>query len=89
MQHKGLVLSLLVLGIISRYPILCTDLPNQRESMKVLTEQRMEMNIIVAQKRMTTALQRNITNATNEAYEEGDEVLKYMVLLIEEHSKFF
>lgn len=76
-DHNGLVPSLLVFGVIPRFPILCSEFPTQRERMKILSEARIEMNTTIAEKRIATALQKNVTSAADRVYMFGDEVLVY------------
>lgn len=61
--EDGLVPSLLVFGIIPRFPIINTSLPNQRDRMKALTSANMEMNASVAERRIATALRRNMPSS--------------------------
>lgn len=56
MNENGLVPSLLVFGLIPRFPIIASELPNQKERMEILTTAWAEMKAIVAKKRIMRAL---------------------------------
>jgi hypothetical protein len=57
--ENGLVPSLLVFGVIPRYPALNTELPNQKVRMEVIAAAQMEMNFIIAERRISMALAKN------------------------------
>jgi len=65
MGEDGLVPSLLVFGIIPRFPIISTNLPTQQERMDALATAQKEMNAIVSERRITAALTRNIPSAAD------------------------
>ena len=75
--EKGLVPSLLAFGITPRFPIISTDLPTQSERMRLLATAQMEMNAIVAERRVQAALTRQIPPAADRVYQLGDEVLVF------------
>lgn len=50
----------LVLGIIPTFPIISTDIPTQTESKGILAAVKAEMNAIIAERNILTALTRNI-----------------------------
>ena len=77
MGENGLVPSLLVFGIIPRFPIINSELPTQKERMEALASAQMEMNSIIAERRISAALQRNIPRSAGQVLEVGDEVLVY------------
>ena len=77
MGESGLVPSLLVFGTIPRFPIISTDFPSQKERMEALSKAQMEMNSIVAERRVLAALTRNIPPAGKYTYILGEEVLVY------------
>ena len=77
MGINGLIPSLLVFGVIPRFPILCSKFPDKAERMKILSETFMEMNTVVAKKRITTALRQNIPSSALKTFKKGDEVLAY------------
>lgn len=77
MGENGLVPSLLVFGIIPRFPIITSDLPNQRERMEVLAAAQKEMNTIIAERRIITALTTNTPSSVDEVYQVGDKILIY------------
>jgi hypothetical protein len=60
---NGLVPSLLVFGVIPRYLAIHTELPNQKVKMEVIAAAQMEMNSIFAERRIATALVKNIPSA--------------------------
>ena len=78
--ENGLIPSLLVFGIIPRFPIISTNLPSQKERMAILAAAQMEMNATVADRRVATALSRNIPPASDRNYNLGDEVLVFSEL---------
>jgi hypothetical protein len=75
--ENGLVSLLLVFGVIPRYPALNTELPNQKVRIKVIAATQMEMNSISAERRITTALAKNIPSAAEHVYAVGGEVLAF------------
>ena len=75
--ENGLVPSLLVFGIIPRFPIISSHLPTHRQRMKVLSEAPMEMNAFISERRISRILHRNIAQATDHIYQVGEEVLVY------------
>ena len=75
--EDGLVPSLLVLGIVPIFPILNTNLPQQQERMKALITARQEMNSIIAERRVTTALQKSFPSSIDRVYKKGDEILVF------------
>ena len=50
--ENGLVPSRLVFGITPRFPIISSDLPTQKERMDILRSAQMEMNAIIAERRI-------------------------------------
>jgi hypothetical protein len=75
--ENGVVPSLLVFGVTPRYPALSTELPNQKERMEVITAAQQEMNSIIAERRITTALNKNVPSAVDYISEIGSEVLVF------------
>jgi hypothetical protein len=75
--ENGLVPSLLVFGVILRYPALNTELPNQKVRMEVIAAAQMEMNSIIAERNIETALAKNIPSTAEHVYAVGDEVLSF------------
>ena len=75
--ENGLVPSRLVFGIVPRFPIISTDLPTQKERMDILRSAQMEINAIIAERRILRALNRDIPPASDRVYRLGDEVLVY------------
>ena len=74
---NGLVPSLVVFGIIPRFPIISSDIPTQKERMLAFSRAQMEMNAVVAERRILAALTRSIPAATDFVLEIGQEVLVY------------
>lgn len=66
--ENGLIPSFLVFGNISSSPVISHDLPNQQERMRILAEAQMEINAIVAEKRMQTALNRYVPAAADKVF---------------------
>lgn len=75
--ENGLVPSRLVFGIIPRFPILNTNLPMQKDRMAMIKETQAEMNCSIAERRVLTALTRDIPPAADRTYNIGEEVLVY------------
>lgn len=75
--ENGLVPSFLVFGIIPRFTIISPTLPSQAEWMKLLAKSQMEMNAIVPERRISTALSKNVSAAADQGYYPGNEVLFY------------
>lgn len=78
--ENGLVPSKLVFGITPRFPIISTDLPNQRNRMAALARAQMEMNSIVSERRVQSALTKEIPPAANRTYQLGERVLVFSEL---------
>jgi hypothetical protein len=76
-DENGLVPLLFVFGVIPRYPALNTELPNQKVRMEVIAAAQMKMNSIIAERRISTALAKNIPSAAEHVYAVGDEVLAF------------
>ena len=77
MGETGLVPSRLVFGIVPRFPILNSNLPNQKERLEIIKIAQAEMNSIVAERRVLAALTRDIPPAADRTYKIGEEVLIY------------
>lgn len=77
MGENGLVPSRLVFGILPRFPILNSNLPSQKERMEIIKTAHAEMNSIIAERRITAALTRNVPSAADRHYKPNDEVLVY------------
>lgn len=77
MGENGLVPSRLVFEIIPGFRILNTDLPNKHERMAIISKVQAEMNTIIAEKRVRSALNRNIPLAVDRVYKMREEVLVY------------
>ena len=75
--EKGRVPPFLAFGITPRFPIISTELLAQAERMKTLTSAQMEMNTIVAERRIQAALSRQIPTAADKIYQLGDEILVF------------
>ncbi len=77
MGPNGLVPSLLVFGVLPRFPAVSTNLPNQEDRMKALEIARSEMEAFVAEARVRTALNSNIPATATTVFHPGQEVLVY------------
>jgi len=77
MNPEGLVPSLLVFGVLPRFPAVNTQLPNQVERMRALEVARAEMESITAELRLRKALNSNLSAAASKVYKAGDEVLVF------------
>jgi len=76
-NEKGLVPSRLVFGILPRFPILNSNLPNQKERLEIIKTAQAEMNSIVAERKIMTALSKNVPAAADRTYKLGEEILVY------------
>ena len=74
---NGLVPSLVVFGIIPRFPITISDILAQKERMLALAKAQMERNAVVAERRILAALTRSIPTKTDFVAEIVQEVLVY------------
>lgn len=77
MGPTGLVPSLLVFGMLPRFPAVQTNLPNQCDGMHALLMAKTEMEGIVAEQRLKTALSNNVPLASKTEYKSGDKVLVF------------
>jgi hypothetical protein len=77
MNYDGLVPSLLVFGIMPRYPGIRTELPTQAERMRALDVARTEMETITCKLRLRGALTSSIPSASSQAYTLGENILVY------------
>jgi hypothetical protein len=64
-------------GINPRHPVMSTDLPTQKDRMDVLATANLELDSIIAERRIQTALQKAIPAASINTFDIGDEVLVY------------
>lgn len=80
MGPHGLVPSLLVFGILPRFPISNTGLPDQRDRMKAMQVARAEMETYVAEERIKLAIRKNIPASALYNFTAGDLVLIYREL---------
>lgn len=74
MSENGLVLTRLVYGDVPRFPIINTELPNQKDRLEAIKTAQAEMNAIVAERRIRTALAYEITPPSDRIYKVGEEV---------------
>lgn len=77
MGENGLVLSRFAVSIISRLPIPCADLPQQKERMEKIKSLQLELNLIQAVGRVLKVLTRMIPPAVDRVYKLGEDVLIY------------
>ena len=75
--ERGLVLSFINYGINPRFPIISTELPIHEERRRLLVSAQIEMNAIIAERRIQAALTRQIPPAAHRVYQLGDEVLVF------------
>lgn len=73
MGPNGLVPSLLVFGILSRFPPTSSRLPSHEERMEAMEIARLEMTNITAQVRLQQALRTKLPPATHYHVDPGDE----------------
>lgn len=76
-NENGLVPTRLVFGVIPRSPIISRGISARKEEMKILTPDQAEMNAIIAERKISIALTRDILPAPNRVYEMGEKVLVY------------
>jgi hypothetical protein len=74
MNYDGLVPSLLVFGIMPRYPGIRTELPAQAERMRALDVARTEMETITCELRLRKALTSSFPPASSQRYEIGEKI---------------
>jgi hypothetical protein len=72
--ENDLAPSSLVFGIIPRFPILATDLPKQRERMRILAAAQAEYSTVVTERRILEALKSRVPGSADCVYEFGEEV---------------
>ena len=77
MGPNGLVPSLLVFGALPRFPAIANNLANQRDRMETLQMAKDEMEQIVAEQRLKTALISKLPTSVREEFNVGDNVLVY------------
>ena len=77
MNCDGLVPSLLVFGVLPRFPSFRTALPNQTERMRALSAARTEMETITSELRLSKALLAALPAATKQVFKPGQEVLVF------------
>lgn len=76
--ENGLVPSFLVFAQTLRLPIISQNLPSEAEEVKILAETQMEMNVTVAERRISTALSKTVSAAADQMYSNDDEGLIYL-----------
>lgn len=64
---NGLVPTLLVFGVMPRFPLNPIDLPDQVERMRAMESARMEMAQVISKTRLDTALRSNVPTAADQA----------------------
>jgi hypothetical protein len=77
MGTNGLVPSLLVFGVVPRFPLMSIDLTKQRDRMAALAAAQMEVSAIVSENQITAALAHNVPSSVDRTYEVGEEVLVF------------
>jgi hypothetical protein len=74
---NGLAPSMLVPGTIPRFPVLQSDLPNQRDRLDSVKNAQAEINNIIAEQRIQEAMMRKVTPATDYILKPGQPVRVY------------
>ena len=77
MGPEGLVPSLLVFGVLPRFPITDSKLPEQADRMRALNIARKEMAIITAELRIQRAMKANIPSASDRIIKPGMQLFVY------------
>lgn len=77
MEENSLVLSRLVFRILSRFAILISSLPAQKEITEALKTAQTEMNSIVAKRSALATVIRDIPLAAERTYKLGEEALAH------------
>jgi hypothetical protein len=74
---NGLVPSMLVFETLPRFPILQSDLPNQRDRLDAIKTAQAERNNIIAEQRIQEAMIRRVTPAADYILKPGQPVRVY------------
>lgn len=77
MNSNGLVPSLLVFGVLPRFPTTNSKIPAQQERMNALQLARREMETIVSKQRIHKAISSNVPFSATYEFKPGEEVLVY------------
>lgn len=77
MGKYELVPSCLVSGILPRFPILISNLSYQKAMIEIIKTARAEVSFIIAERKVTAALTKNVPSTAGRNYKPNDEVLKY------------
>ena len=75
MGPEGLVPSMLVFGVLPRFPVSTIDLPNQVDRMNALKSARAEMETIACELKLAQALRSKLPPAADYQLSVGDQVL--------------
>ncbi len=75
--QNGLVPTLLVFGVVPRFPSGSRDIPEQQNRMRAIKSSRDEMVKAVAASRLRTAKSRNVPGAADNEVKVGMDVLVY------------
>jgi hypothetical protein len=75
--ENGLVPSLLIFGVVRRFSMLSTDPRNQKERMAATSLAKMEMNSIIAERKVTTAWRKNAPSSVDYVFAVDEEVLVF------------
>lgn len=67
-SENGLVPFLFVFGTIPRFPVITSSILSLKKGMNVLTSTQMEMNAIVAERRIKAALKHNAPRSVDDTY---------------------
>lgn len=76
--ENDLVPSRVVFGIISRLSIIATELPKQKEQMKIIAKVQMDMNAIIARRRTLSALNGKISYYADHIFRICEKALAFL-----------
>lgn len=83
LDENGSVLSLLVFGVVPRFPAMFFQIPSQNDPMANLASAQVELSPVIAERRVQTALKHNVSHSVENTYTAGDEIIVYPRLEIE------
>lgn len=75
--ENGLVPTSLLFGVGPWVPIFSTNIPTQKERLSFLAAASAEVNAVIAERKITTALTRKIPPAADRVYKLGEKALVY------------
>lgn len=74
-RRNELVSSRLVFVMLLRFPLLNSNLPSQKRRMDIIKTAQAEVKSIIAERKATAALTKNVPFSANRNYKPSDEVL--------------